>query len=178
MDKIFNKVNFVTCALLLSWIAIGEIVLHVLHLPTWPVFLSMVAFFIAEQKKEEIPKSVIGGAVGQIFFYVLVAYYIKPFMANPAAVFPAQLAYVLVFVGLIILLGHTLPKLFNSFTFLYFLVAALGTYVDPGKLTNSSLAGMPIIVPWLLLTLVGATIILYGCVYIAKWIGQICAPKK
>lgn len=63
---------------------------------------------------------------------------------------------------------------FNSFTFLFFLVSALGIKAD--NLEHSVMAGLPLV--WIILTAVGVTLIIYGCIAIGKIIVKICAPKE
>jgi hypothetical protein len=168
MDKIFNKKNLITCVLLLPLIALAEGLLFAVKLPAWPVMLSMVAFFLAEQKKEELGHIVLGGALGELSILFLYFVYVpsiwQPLFGKTAVVtFTGVIVFVLIFVGLIVLLTGVLPKFFNSFAFLFFLAGTLGFKTDaaPAFLPN---APVPLI--WMAETLVGGTLIILGCVAI------------
>ena len=153
LKKAFSKAQLLTVFLLLAWIAVGEYVFHIAGLPTWPMFTCMVSFFLAEQKKEEIIKIVVGAMTGEFMIWVLVTLWM-PATASTLGSFPAQLIFVLVFVGCIVLFGSVLPWFLNSFTFLFFLVAALGKPFSPFL--------------WMAISAVGGTIIILGCVVITK----------
>jgi hypothetical protein len=53
-------------------------------------------------------------------------------------------------------------------------VSALGIKAD--NLEHSVMAGLPLV--WIILTAVGVTLIIYGCIAIGKIIVKICAPKE
>jgi hypothetical protein len=163
LRTIFSKSQILVCTLLLAWIAIGEVVMHTFHLPTWPLFLSMVAFFLAEQHIKEIPKIIVGGAFGIVNFFVLVKFWL-PATTGMLEVFPAQVIYILIFVGSIVILGPVLPYLLNSFTFLYFLVAAMDKAFDPATCVA--------------VTLIGGAIIIAGCVGSARLVVFLCVPPQ
>ncbi|MFP3090286.1 hypothetical protein LQZ21_08160 [Treponema sp. TIM-1] len=164
MEKIFNKGNLLTCALLLPLIAIAEVLCFVLKLPAWPVMLCMVSFFLAEQEREKTGHIVLGGALGELSCLLLNLVFI-PLIWLPlfgeAARFAGVVVFVLIFVGLIVLLLGVLPKFFNSFAFLFFLAGTLGYKSDT---VPELLAKLPLPLIWMAETLVGGTLIILGCV--------------
>jgi hypothetical protein len=164
MEKIFNKRNLLTCALLLPLIAIAEVLLFLLKLPAWPVMVCMVSFFLAEQEREKLPHIVLGGALGELSCLILNFVFIPRFwlpVFGEGALFAGVVVFVLIFVGLIVLLLGVLPKFFNSFAFLFFLAATLGYKSDtvPEVLTK-----LPLPLVWMAETLLGGTLIILGCV--------------
>ena len=172
MNKIFTKPVMLTCVLLLAWIAVWEIILHNGHFPTWPVFLCMVSFFLAHQNTAEISKIIIGACVGELAVYFLAFHYLPAVDRS----FTLQLVFILVFVGLIVLFQNTVPKVFNSYAFLFCMVGALGARAD--NLEPTIFKGLPIIVAWLVLTAVGGTIVVYGCVMIGKIVKSLCGKNE
>jgi hypothetical protein len=164
MEKIFNRRNLLTCALLLPLIAVAEVLLFLLKLPAWPVMVCMVSFFLAEQERGKLPHIVLGGALGELSCLILNLVFIPliwlPLFGN-AARFAGIVIFVLIFVGLIVLLLGVLPKFFNSFAFLFFLASALGYKSDT---VPELLAKLPLPLVWMAETLAGGTLIILGCV--------------
>ena len=60
----FQKDRLIFGGLLLALIAIGEIVLHELYLPAWPVFVVMLFFFLAHMDRKVAPNIIIGALAG------------------------------------------------------------------------------------------------------------------
>ncbi|MDR2072096.1 MAG: hypothetical protein LBP60_01495 [Spirochaetaceae bacterium] len=177
MDKIFNKKNLVTCALLLPLIAMTEGLLFACKFPAWPVMLSIVAFFLAEQEREKLGHIVLGGAIGELSILFLYLVYVPSvwqpsFGTTATATFIGVIVFVLIFVGLIVLLTDVLPKFFNSFTFLFFLAGTLGIKSDaaPGFLAKT-----PVPLVWMAETLVGGTLLILGCVAIGSVVKKAAA---
>ncbi|MDR2178398.1 MAG: hypothetical protein LBP20_10225 [Treponema sp.] len=166
MEKIFNRRNLLTCALLLPLIALAETLLFLLKLPAWPVMVCMVSFFLAEQEREKLPHIVVGGALGELSVLILNFVFIPliwlPVFGDPAR-FAGVVVFVLIFVGLIVLLLGVLPKFFNSFTFLFFLAATLGAKSDT---VPEVLAKVPLPLVWIAETLAGGALIILGCISI------------
>jgi hypothetical protein len=164
MEKIFNKQNLVTCALLLPLIALAETLLFFLKLPAWPVMVCMVSFFLAEQEREKTGHIVFGGAVGELGYLVLTGLFLPLFwlpLFGDGARFAGMIIFVLIFVGLIVLLVGVLPRFFNSFAFLFFLAATLGAKSDT---VPEFLAKVPLPLVWMAETLAGGTLVILGCV--------------
>jgi hypothetical protein len=172
MNKIFNKGNLLTCALLLPLIAAAEILLFLLKLPAWPVMLCMVSFFLAEREREKTGHIVLGGALGELSCLILNLVFI-PLIWLPlfgdAAHFAGIVVFVLIFVGLIVLLVGVLPKFFNSFAFLFFVAAALGYKSDT---VPELLAKLPLPLVWMAETLAGGTLIILACVGIGTIVSK------
>jgi hypothetical protein len=164
MEKIFNKRNLLTCALLLPLIALAEVLLFVCKLPAWPVMVCMVSFFLAEQEKEKTGHIVLGGALGELSCLILNAVFIPmiwlPLFGDKTR-FAGVVVFVLIFVGLIVLLLGVLPKFFNSFAFLFFLASTLGYKSDT---VPELFAKIPLPLVWMAETLAGGTLIILGCV--------------
>jgi hypothetical protein len=123
MDKIFTKQNALFGFLLVVFIIIFEIALPRLGLPAWPAFMVMIFFFIAHEDVKLAPDILIGGLAG-IVCVVLV----KEFMAafEPAVGGEAaRLTFIGLFVYAIVMLKDAIPYVFNSYAFMFFLVAAL-----------------------------------------------------
>ncbi|MDR2019526.1 MAG: hypothetical protein LBQ14_02035 [Treponema sp.] len=164
MEKIFNKRNLLTCALLLPLIAIAEVLLFALKLPAWPVMVCMVSFFLAEQEREKLGHIVLGGALGELSVLILNLFFVPRFwlpLFGDGARFAGVVVFVLIFVGLIVLLLGVLPKFFNSFAFLFFLAGTLGYKSDT---LPELLAKAPLPLVWMAETLAGGTLIILGCV--------------
>lgn len=163
IKSVFNKASLLTTVLILTWIALGELTLHLTGLPTWPVFACMVCFFLAEQKTSEIAKIVVGAVTGEFMMWVLPVLWM-PAVSGALGAFAAQVVFVLIFVGCIVLFGHVLPWFLNSNTFMFFLIAAIATPVVPFT--------------WMAVSAIGGTVIILGCVGISKVVAAACASKE
>jgi len=166
MDKVFNKAKLTTMVLLLALIAVVTLIMEHMELPSWPVFLMMIAFFAVEQNVKMIPNILIGGAFGTLNLIILGKIWMPATVASLGAG-TASLVYVLIFVGLIVLLGDVgdiLPKIFNTYAFLYFLASSMGAAMAKPA---------PNLVLWIILELVGGAIIVAGCVGIGKIIAAL-----
>lgn len=162
MAKLFNKGTILTTVLLLAAILAGEVLCHTTGLPTWPLFTCMVSYFLAEQKKDEIKNIVVGALVGEAMMWLLVQLWL-PAVAETVGVFPAQMIFVLTFVGSIVIFGPVAHMFLNSFAFLFFLVAALGKPFEP--------------LTWMLISGIGGPIICYVCIGINKIVAAACVQK-
>jgi hypothetical protein len=78
----------------------------------------------------------------------------------------AKLIYVLVFVYAIVALGEVVPVLFNNYTFMYFLVAAVAA-----KAPN------PNVFSWMGVEVVGGAIFIAAILGIMKILGSLAARK-
>lgn len=161
LKKIFRKDQLLTAVLLLLLIAAGETACHYAGLPAWPLFACMVAFFLAELKTHEIPKIIVGAVTGEFAMWLLAVVWL-PSVSGAIGSFPAQLIFVLIFVGCIVLFGPVLPWFLNSFTFLFFLISTLGAPFSPFV--------------WMAISGLGGTVIILGCVLIHR-LAAACAPS-
>lgn len=168
MKKVWTAHNLLVCSLLLPLIAVAETLLHVVKLPAWPVMLCMVSYFLAEKKPEKAGHIILGGLLGELSCLILNLVFMPlvwlPLLGEKSH-FAGLIIYVLVFVGLIVLLDHTWPRVFNSFAFLFFLAAALGYKSD---VLPAFLSGVPLPFVWMAETLLGGTCIILGCIGIGK----------
>lgn len=130
MGKIFSKQSLTFGFLLVAFIIVFEIILARLGLPAWPAFMVMIFFFVVHEDATLTPNILIGGLAG-IICAVLIKYFIaalEPFLGTEAA----KLLFIGLFVYSIVLLKDAIPYVFNSFAFMFFLVAALaGQAPDP-----------------------------------------------
>lgn len=123
MSKIFTKRNVLFGFLLVAFIIVFEIVMARLSLPAWPAFMVMIFFFVVHEDLRQAPHILIGGLMG-IVCAVLIGIFIdvlKPVMNHETA----KLLFIGLFVYAIVLLKDTIPWVFNSFAFMFFLVASM-----------------------------------------------------
>jgi hypothetical protein len=123
MKKVFTKRNILFGFLLVAFIIVFEIILARLSLPAWPAFMVMIFFFVVHEDKKQAPNILIGGLAG-IVCVVLSEIFIEalqPAMGHEAA----KLLFIGLFVYAIVLLQHAIPYVFNSYAFMFYLVAAL-----------------------------------------------------
>ena len=123
MGKILTKKSVLFGFFLIVFIIIFEIILAALSLPAWPAFMVMIFFFVAHEDTKQGPPIVIGGLAG-ILCAVLSEIFIDflmPIMGHEAA----KLLFIGLFVYAIVLLKDTIPYVFNSYAFMFFLVSAI-----------------------------------------------------
>ncbi|HPI94179.1 MAG TPA: DUF1097 family protein [Deltaproteobacteria bacterium] len=123
MDKVFSKRSVLFGLLLVAFIIVFEIILAQLNLPPWPAFMVMVFFFVVHEDVRQVPNILIGGLFG-IVCIVLSGEFIDlfgPFMGTEAA----KLTFIGLFVYSIVLFKDAIPYVFNSYSFMFFLVSAI-----------------------------------------------------
>ncbi len=123
MKKIFTKNSILFGFLLVAFIIVAEIVMAHLLLPAWPAFMVMIFFFVIHEDVKQSPHILIGGVAG-IFCVVLCGMFIdalKSLIGHEAA----HLLFIGLFVYSIVVLQNVIPYVFNSYAFMFFLVAAL-----------------------------------------------------
>jgi hypothetical protein len=123
MGKVFTEKSFLFGVLLVSFVILFEIILARLCLPAWPAFMVMIFFFVVHEDTKQAPNILIGGLAG-IFCVVLSSLFIEalqPVMGHETA----KLLFIGLFVYSIVLLKDAIPYVFNSYAFMFFLVAAL-----------------------------------------------------
>jgi hypothetical protein len=144
--------------MLLAVIAVSEIILHELQLPNWPVFFVMMFFFLAHTDKNAVPNIIIGALVGIGCFVIarpiIVAMF--PVLGLPTA----RMLYLLVVVGVIVLFREMVPMALNDYTFAFFLLSGMASRA------RSHTSNNPLV--WMLLTLVGGTILILAILGIRK----------
>jgi hypothetical protein len=142
MEKIFTKKGILFGFLLVVFIIVFEIILARLSLPAWPAFMVMIFFFVVHEDVKQSPNILIGGVAG-IFCVVLCGIFIdalKPLIGHEAA----KLLFVGLFVYSIVLLQHVIPYVFNSYAFMFFLVAALA--MPSAKVSPYTCMGIELVV--------------------------------
>lgn len=130
MDKVFSRKNILFGALLVAFIIIFEIILARLCLPAWPAFMVMIFFFVVHEDMGLAPNILIGGLAG-----IVCAVLIKEFMhfLEPnIGIEAAKLTFIGLFVYSIVLLKDAIPYVFNSYAFMFFLVASIAAK-EPGQ---------------------------------------------
>ena len=154
MAKIFKKEILIFCVLLLALIMIGELALDLNHFATWPAFMVMVFFFMSHMNIKEAPAILIGSFFG-LCNLILIKYWYGitvPLLGGDMAkytapntveaMFHAKLIYIAVFVSAIVFLKDVLPKIFNNYAFMFFIVAGLAsTGNTTAALTAKTVAG-------------------------------------
>ncbi|HOW82523.1 MAG TPA: DUF1097 family protein [Spirochaetota bacterium] len=127
--KNFKK-NLVFGFLLVAFIIVFEIALARLGLPAWPAFMVMIFFFVAHEDLKAAPGILVGGLAG-IACVVLVKQFVH--LLGPAIGHEtAKLLFIGIFVYSIVMLKDSIPYVFNSYAFMFFLVSALAAQV-PGS---------------------------------------------
>lgn len=162
---IFSRGRIAFSLLLVTLTIIGEIVLHSNHLDTWPAFACMIIFFYYHMDTKQIPHIIIGSFFG-ILQYPAIMMFVKAF-APTMGVFPAQLTYIGLFVGLIVLLKDHVPWVFNTNAFMLFFISGVAAKVPPG----------PQPVKWMAIQLIGGTALILGVVGIQKIVAYIVASQ-
>lgn len=162
---IFAKSRLIFGFLLIAVIMIGEYALHTNHLATWPAFICMILFFYAHMDTKQIPHIMLGSLFG-IVNYIPLVMFIKA-MAPSIGAFPAQLVYIAVYVGLIVLLKDHIPWVFNNNAFLLLFTVAIAAKVPPG----------PQIAQWVAIQLIGGSLLILGVIGVQKTVTAIMTPK-
>ena len=126
MEKVFMKRNIVFGFLLVAFIIIFEIILARLSLPAWPAFMVMIFFFVVHEDTKQSPNILIGGLAG-IACVILCGLFIDA-LQSLIGQEAAKLLFVGLFVYSIVVLQNTIPYVFNSYAFMFFLVSALAMH--------------------------------------------------
>jgi hypothetical protein len=123
MEKVFTKKNVLFGFLLVAFVIVFEIILPSLRLPAWPAFMVMICFFIVHEDRKQAPGILIGGLAGILCVILLEVFIdgLKPLMGHETA----KLIFIGLFVYAIVMLKDAIPYIFNSYAFMFFLVAAL-----------------------------------------------------
>jgi hypothetical protein len=159
-----SKDRLIFGVFLIVLVALGEIVLTHLKLAAWPAFMVMIFFFETHMDIKKAPNILVGGLFG-IANLIIVMIFLEA--AGPALGMElAKLLYVIVFVYLIVALGEIIPVLFNNYTFMYFLVAALA-YKTPDQDIFS----------WMGVEVIGGALFIAGILGIIKILGFLATRK-
>jgi hypothetical protein len=159
-----SKDRLVFGVFLIIVVALGEIILGKLGLPSWPAFMVMIFFFEAHMDMKKAPNILVGGLFG-IANLIIIKIFLEA-TAPSLGLELAKLIYVLVFVYAIVALGEVVPVLFNNYTFMYFLVAAVAA-----KAPN------PNVFSWMGVEVVGGAIFIAAILGIMKILGSLAARK-
>lgn len=164
MGRVFNLRNAVFGFLLVAFIIVFELILARLELAAWPAFMVMIFFFVAHEDVAKAPHILIGGLAG-IFCVVLIDQF--KLVAEPSlGVEAAKLTFIGLFVYSIVLLKDAIPHVFNSYAFMFFLVAALA----------GGAKGTPWV--WMGVELVFGGIFIAGVLGIAWVTGKMLGPEE
>jgi hypothetical protein len=136
--------------MLLAVITLADIILHELHLPSWPMFMILMFFFLAHIDKNVAPNIIIGALLGIACFDIArpIILPLVPF----TGLFTARLMYLLGTVGSIILFREFVPIAFNDYAFAFLLLSGMASR------ERSDTASNPL--AWMIVTLVGGTLII------------------
>jgi hypothetical protein len=162
----FDTNRLIFGGMLLLLIAAGEIVLHELQLPSWPVFFVMVFFFLSHMDSKVIPKIICGAVAGLVSIIIA-----KPLvtMLTPIIGLPlARLSFILGIVALIILFREHVGIVFNDYFFAYFLLGGMASR-SPDRHSG------PFV--WMAVAVVGGLILVYSVLGIRK-ITEMLARKR
>ena len=152
-----RKERLVFGLLLLVLIIAVELPLHYLHLPTWPVFLTMIFFFETHMDRGRIPHLLVGGLVG-IGCYVLTVDFVLG--AGPLlGAASARLLFICLVVYAIVALGEVLPVVFNNYAFMFLLVSGLAARLEGSE---------PEPLVWAGVQLIGGALVILGIIGIGK----------
>ena len=149
---------------LIILVALGEIILGKLKLPSWPAFMVMIFFFEAHMDMKKAPNILVGGLFG-IANLIIIKIFLEA-AAPSLGLELAKLIYVIVFVYLIVALGEVVPVIFNNYAFMYFLVAAV-----------AAKGPAPDVFAWMGVELVGGAIFIAAILGIVKILGALAAKK-
>jgi len=159
-----SKDRLVFGALLIVLIALGEIILGHFKLATWPAFMVMIFFFEAHMDIKKAANILVGGLFG-IANLIIIKIFLEA-AAPSLGLELAKLLYVLVFVYAIVALGEVVPVLFNNYTFMYFLVAAVAVKAPD-----------PNIFSWMGVEVVGGGLFILGILGIVKILESLAKKK-
>jgi uncharacterized membrane protein len=149
---------------LIILVALGEIILGKLKLPSWPAFMVMIFFFEAHMDMKKAPNILVGGLFG-IANLIIIKIFLEA-AAPSLGLELTKLIYVIVFVYLIVALGEVVPVIFNNYAFMYFLVAAV-----------AAKGPAPDVFAWMGVELVGGAIFIAAILGIVKISGALAAKK-
>jgi len=152
--------------MLLTLIAVGEVVLHELQLPSWPVFFVMLFFFLSHIDSKVIPKIICGAVAGLVSIIIAkpIVVILTPFIGVPLA----RLAFILGIVALIILFREHVGIVFNDYFFAYFLLGGMASR-SPDRYSG------PFV--WIAVAVVGGLTLAYSVLGIRK-ITEMLARRK
>ncbi len=123
MEKVLTKKGLLFGFLLVAFVILFEIILARLSLPAWPAFMVMIFFFVIHENIKQALPILIGGLAG-IACVLLCGKFIEilqPVIGHE----PSKLLFIGLFVYSIVLLKDAIPYVFNSYAFMFFLVASL-----------------------------------------------------
>jgi len=165
MNKIINPVKAKFGGSVLLVIIIAEAVIElVFKQAAWPAFLCMIFFMLMGESKDEFLKILLGGLFGIALLFVS-PLFVKALLPAVGA-FPAELLWVLLFVTCIILFTDVLPLVFNTYAFMFMLVASLAV-----NLPN------PTILNWMVVELIGGAAIMGALYFLSQKIVHEPAAK-
>lgn len=144
----FKKERLVFGLYLLVLIVVFELILHSFHLPGWPLFMVMIFFFESGMNTERAPNIIIGGLVGVLCYMATVQFltFVAPYFELTAA----RLFFICLVVYAIVAFGEIAPKVFNNYTFMFFLISGLA---------GAQSTGLATALIWMGLILVGGVVV-------------------
>ncbi len=149
------------------WILVINLITPLITVvPAWPMFLVSIFFFVMGEDLKNIKQIFGGGISGIILMYFLSIALLKlqPIWGKEITMF-ILLAFML---SLIIIGGNFLPIIFNNITFAFLTVGTIN--LDPVLIHNSCIG-------WLMMLIIGGTIILGGIFVIVSIVNKIMIKR-
>ena len=165
MFKKASKQEVMTSVGILFWIFLVNIVTPmVTSAPPWPMFFVTIFFFTLGGDVKQISSIFLSGLVGigSAFIVFKLLGVLTPILGGTAAM--ALLLFLVL--ALIIVGGSFFPLFFNNITFAYLTICTIDLTIIETSFMN-----------WLLMLVIGGTIILAGAIVIAAAIGKLFVKK-
>jgi hypothetical protein len=151
----FDRHRLVFGLYLLVLISVAVLVSEHFKLPSWPAFMAMIFFFLAEMDVKKVPHILVGGVFG--IACILLAEPMIKALAPLIGVGFATLVYVLVVVYAIVAFGDMVPMVFNNYAFMYLTVTGVAVYAPNPK---------PFL--WMAVAAIGGALLIAGVIGIVK----------
>lgn len=165
MFKKASTQDTVTSVFVLLWIFFINIAtLMVTSAPAWPMFFVTIFFFTLGGDTKQIPSIFLGGIVGISFAFVLMK--LLGLFAPLIGELAATALLIFIVLAMIIVGGNSFPLIFNNITFVYLTICA----IDMSIIIDST-------VEWLIMLVVGGSIILIGAMVIFMLVGKVFSRK-
>lgn len=155
-----SKQQVVTSIFIWLWIFIINISTPLItSAPPWPMYFVTIFFFLLGGDPKKIKSIYLSGIVGICGTYITLQ--LLKVLGPIIGMVPALLILLLIVLGLIIVGGNFFPLFFNNMTFAFLTVCTINFEIIESSFVN-----------WILMFLIGGTIILGGALLIAVLVGK------